>query len=53
LPDRAIALHAALLRFEHPVREETVELAAPPPDTVPWTLFARAIERRFNRTPTG
>lgn len=48
LPDRAIALHASRLRFPHPVRDELIELAAPPPAVVPWTLFRRAIERCFS-----
>lgn len=48
LPDRAIALHAARLRFPHPVRDDTVDLAAPPPAVVPWTLFTRAIARCFS-----
>lgn len=52
LPDRAIALHAARLRFPHPVRGDMIELAAPPPDVVPWTLFPREIERFF-RTPAS
>ena len=48
LPDRAIALHAARLRFPHPVADETVELAAPPPAVLPWSLFTRDIARGFN-----
>jgi 23S rRNA pseudouridine1911/1915/1917 synthase len=42
LPERAIALHAARLRFPHPVRDEAVELSAPAPAVIPWTLFASA-----------
>ena len=45
LPDRAIALHAARLRFPHPVGGEMLELSAAPPAVIPWTLFANAIER--------
>ncbi|MDH4038209.1 MAG: RNA pseudouridine synthase [Candidatus Krumholzibacteria bacterium] len=48
LPERAIALHAARLRFPHPVGGETVELAAAPPDVIPWTLFGAAIARWLN-----
>jgi 23S rRNA pseudouridine1911/1915/1917 synthase len=48
LPERAIALHAARLRFPHPVGGEMVELAAPPPDVIPWTRFGAAIARWFS-----
>ncbi len=51
LPDRAIALHAARLCFPHPVGGDAVQLAAPPPDIVPWTLFAAAIDRFFTGPP--
>lgn len=47
LPDRAIALHAAMLRFPHPVREETVELKAAPPGTPAWIRFTKEIDRYF------
>ncbi len=46
LPQRAIALHATRLRFPHPVGGEIVEICAPPPAVVPWTLFAGAIAGR-------
>jgi 23S rRNA pseudouridine1911/1915/1917 synthase len=47
LAERAIALHAARLRFPHPVRAETVEISAPPPATFPWDRFAAAIGSYF------
>jgi len=50
LPDRSIALHAARLRFPHPVRDEIIALSAPPPANVPWTSFAPALERYFAST---
>jgi 23S rRNA pseudouridine1911/1915/1917 synthase len=40
LSDRSIALHAARLRFPHPVRDEIIELSAPPPAVSPWNLFS-------------
>jgi len=43
LPDRTIALHAALLRVPHPVRDERVTIVAPPPATPPWTAFPDAL----------
>lgn len=51
LPDRAIALHAARLRFPHPVGGEVVELSAPPPPLIPWTVFARALGAWFKSAP--
>ena len=36
LPDKSIALHAAQLAFDHPTREERLELSASPPDAAPW-----------------
>ncbi|MEM7310806.1 MAG: RluA family pseudouridine synthase [Planctomycetota bacterium] len=36
LPDRSIALHAARLALEHPVRREPLELAAPRPTVSVW-----------------
>jgi 23S rRNA pseudouridine1911/1915/1917 synthase len=47
LADRAIALHAARLRFPHPVREESVTVSAPPPPIAPWDRFRPALERYF------
>jgi 23S rRNA pseudouridine1911/1915/1917 synthase len=47
LPDRSIALHAARLRFPHPVRDEVIEISAPPPATGPWLAYASVIARRF------
>ena len=43
LPDKSIALHAVRLRVPHPVREEIIDLSAPPPTTAPWTHFAAAM----------
>jgi 23S rRNA pseudouridine1911/1915/1917 synthase len=39
LPDKTIALHAWKMILEHPVTGETLELAAPPPDSPPWAGF--------------
>ena len=47
LVDRSIALHAARLRFPHPVREEAVTLTVPPPSAAPWSRFAQAIAAYF------
>jgi 23S rRNA pseudouridine1911/1915/1917 synthase len=44
LADRSIALHAFRLRVPHPVRDEVIDLFAPPPSCAPWTEFARAID---------
>ena len=35
-PDRSICLHARMLRFEHPVKKEPVEVIAPLPGTEAW-----------------
>lgn len=43
LPDKSIALHAVRLRVPHPVRDEMIDLSAPPPATAPWAHFATAI----------
>ena len=43
LPDHSIALHAARLSFPHPVRDETMTIAAPPPDREPWKSFHAAL----------
>ncbi|MFH1755941.1 MAG: pseudouridine synthase [Candidatus Latescibacterota bacterium] len=47
LADRSIALHALRLGVAHPVKDELVNLEAPPPDGFPWDLFRPAIENRF------
>jgi 23S rRNA pseudouridine1911/1915/1917 synthase len=47
LADRSIALHAARLRFPHPVREEIVTLTAPPPPAAPWIRFESALADYF------
>jgi 23S rRNA pseudouridine1911/1915/1917 synthase len=43
LPDKSIALHAVQLRVPHPVRDEIIDLFAPPPSFAPWNEFAAAI----------
>jgi 23S rRNA pseudouridine1911/1915/1917 synthase len=35
-PDRSICLHARMLRFEHPVKKEAIEIIAPLPGTEAW-----------------
>jgi 23S rRNA pseudouridine1911/1915/1917 synthase len=47
LPDKSIALHAVRLRVPHPVRDEIIELSAPPPPGAPWSEFAREIQALF------
>ena len=47
LPDRSIALHAMRLRVPHPVRDELIDLSAPPPPHAPWNEFSLVIERLF------
>ena len=36
LPDKSIALHAARLAFDHPTREERMEISAPLPEAPIW-----------------
>jgi 23S rRNA pseudouridine1911/1915/1917 synthase len=38
-PEGGIHLHARSLAFDHPVREERVEVVAPPPDDPLWQAF--------------
>jgi len=45
LPDRSIALHAVRLRVPHPVKDEIIDLFAPPPTHAPWSEFSGAIDR--------
>jgi 23S rRNA pseudouridine1911/1915/1917 synthase len=47
LPDKSIALHAARLRVPHPVRDELIDLSAPPPAHAPWSEFSRALDALF------
>jgi 23S rRNA pseudouridine1911/1915/1917 synthase len=47
LPDKSIALHAVRLRVPHPVRDEIIDLSAPPPAHAPWSEFAREIDALF------
>lgn len=47
LPDKSIALHALRLRVPHPVRDEVIELSAPPPSSEPWSHFGAAIAALF------
>lgn len=49
LADRSIALHAARLRVPHPVRDEIIDLSAPPPPHAPWDEFSSALEPLFPR----
>lgn len=51
LPDRRIALHAVRLRFPHPVRDEEVEVTAPPPPVMPWTAFEAALSAYVRAAP--
>ncbi len=41
-PDGGISLHAALLRFDHPVGRGPVEIVAPFPEGTLWRVFAAA-----------
>ncbi|HKW14399.1 MAG TPA: RNA pseudouridine synthase [Candidatus Krumholzibacteria bacterium] len=45
LPDKSIALHAVRLRAPHPVRDDFIDLSAPPPHGAPWTHFSAAIKK--------
>ena len=47
LPDKSIALHAAVLVVKHPTQETEVRLEAAPPQRHPWTLFTATIANRF------
>jgi len=47
LRDKSIALHALRLRVAHPVRDEVIELSAPPPSSEPWSHFGAAIAKLF------
>ncbi|HEX6791772.1 MAG TPA: RNA pseudouridine synthase [Candidatus Krumholzibacteria bacterium] len=47
LPDKSIALHAARLRVPHPVRDEIIDLSAPPPSHAPWDRFSSEIAALF------
>ena len=38
-PDASISLHALKISFIHPVKKETIEIVAPPPDDVLWNYF--------------
>jgi 23S rRNA pseudouridine1911/1915/1917 synthase len=39
-PDGSIHLHARRIRFIHPVREDQVDIIAPPPDETVWNYFS-------------
>jgi 23S rRNA pseudouridine1911/1915/1917 synthase len=39
-PDGSIHLHARRIRFIHPVREDQVDIIAPPPDEKVWNYFS-------------
>jgi 23S rRNA pseudouridine1911/1915/1917 synthase len=48
LADKSIALHAARLSLDHPVRNERVTLTAPPPvETEPWSTHRTTIAGYF------
>ncbi len=47
LPNQSIALHAARISFPHPVREEVITIAAPPPSTEPWSVFDDTLANYF------
>ena len=47
LPDKSIALHAVRLRVPHPVRNEVIDLFAPPPSSAPWSHFSAALAALF------
>jgi len=49
LPDKSIALHAMQLRVPHPVKDEIIDLSAPPASSPPWTLFSPEIDALFPR----
>lgn len=51
LADKSIALHAARLRVPHPVRDEIIDLFAPPVLHGPWNEFAKAIGSLFPPAP--
>ena len=51
LPDKSIALHAVRLRVPHPVRDEVIDLSAPPPSHAPWSEFSDAIDSLLARAP--
>lgn len=43
LADKSVALHAVCLRVPHPVREDVIEVVAPPPAAPPWNAFAAVL----------
>lgn len=43
-PDAGISLHARFLRFEHPVKKESVHISAPVPADALWGHFLRLAE---------
>jgi tRNA pseudouridine32 synthase/23S rRNA pseudouridine746 synthase len=54
--DLPLALHAATLRFPHPVTQSTVELSCPPPPAPPWIWFpeaTRLLTTASARAPNG
>ncbi|MCL2727758.1 MAG: RluA family pseudouridine synthase [Bacteroidales bacterium] len=50
-PDAGISLHARSISFIHPVKQTIIELVAPPPDDILWTLFTRLQESRSYSAP--
>lgn len=49
LPDKSIALHAMRLRVPHPVKDEIIDLSAPPASSAPWSFFSAEIDALFAR----
>ena len=50
-PDAGICLHARSLSFTHPVKQIPINITAPPPDDVLWTLFTSLQESRSYSDP--
>ncbi len=45
-PDGSIHLHARAIKFQHPVSNAPMFIAAPPPDEVLWNYFYKLIENK-------
>lgn len=42
-PDASISLHARYIRFNHPVKNEEIEIECPVPNDTLWQFFAKSI----------